>query len=128
MHEMLLYNAARYFDDKGFSTLRLSMYGGGEQSREISKSDVMTHADDIDDVVSFVKKFGAKWVGVVGHSYSGMAIVYSKKQEFDAAILWDPSHTGAYDDPEAIKNLKMVEAARKYDRVVQLGTQCRTAA
>jgi len=106
MHEMLLYNAARYFENEGFSTLRLSMYGGGEKSRNISDSDVMTHASDIDNVVEFVKQQGAEWIGVAGHSYSGMAIVYSIKQQFDAAALWDPTHTDGYEDPQNIKNLK----------------------
>lgn len=106
MHEMLLYNGARYLEKEGFSTLRLSMYGGGEKSRNICDSDVMTHASDIDDVVAFVKDKGSPWVGVAGHSYSGMAIVYSSKQEFEAAALWDPTHTDGYDEPEAVKNLK----------------------
>lgn len=105
MHEMLLYNAARYFEKEGFSTLRLSMYGGGEKSRNITDSDVVTHASDIDDVVSFARKAGAKWIGVAGHSYSGMAIVYSKKQQFDATALWDPTHTDGYDEPQNKKNL-----------------------
>jgi len=106
MHEMLLYNGARYFEKEGFSTLRLSMYGGGENSRKISESDVKTHASDVDDVVAFAKNAGAEWVGVAGHSYSGMAIVYSNKQAFDAACLWDPTHTDGYDEPQAIKNLR----------------------
>lgn len=106
MHEMLLFNAARYFDKEGYATLRLSMYGGGEHSRDIASSDVMTHAADIDTVVSFVKSKGASWVGIAGHSYSGLAIVYSKKQAFDAAALWDPTHTDGYDRPDVIKDLK----------------------
>lgn len=106
MHEMLLYNGARFFEKEGFSTLRLSMYGGGEQSRNISDSDVMTHARSIDDTVSFVKAKGASWVGVAGHSYSGLAMVYSTSQQFNAAALWDPTHTDGYDDPQSIKNLE----------------------
>lgn len=106
MNEMLLYNAARYFEKKGFSTLRLGLYGGGERSRDISKSDVMTHASDIDDVVSFLTKKGTAWVALVGHSFSGMAIVYSRKQAFNAAALWDPTHTDAYEDPKAIQSVE----------------------
>lgn len=105
MHEMLLFNASRYFERKGYSTLRLSMYGGGEKSRDIGKSDVMTHAHDIDAVADYVKSQGAKWVGVAGHSYSGLAIVYTKKQNFEAAALWDPTHTDGYDDPQNVENL-----------------------
>jgi pimeloyl-ACP methyl ester carboxylesterase len=106
MHETLLYNGARYFEKEGFSTIRLSMYGGGEKSRDIADSDVGTHANDIDSVVEYVRKAGVKHVSMIGHSYSGMAIVYSAKQGFDAAVLWDPTHTDGYDQPEAIKNLE----------------------
>jgi pimeloyl-ACP methyl ester carboxylesterase len=106
MHETLLYNGARFFEKEGLSTLRLSMYGGGEKSRDIADSDVTTHANDIDSVVEYVRKKGVKRVVVIGHSYSGMAIVYSAAQDFDLAILWDPTHTNGYDEPEAIKNLK----------------------
>lgn len=105
MHEMLLYNGARYFEKEGFSTLRLSMYGGGENSRNISDSDVITHAADIDDVVAFLRNNGASWVGVVGHSYSGLAIVYSRRQSFDAAALWDPTYSDGYEEPQAKENL-----------------------
>lgn len=105
-HEMLMYNGARYFEKEGFTTLRLSMYGGGEKSRNIADSDVITHAQDIDSVVDFVKGKGAPWIGVAGHSYSGMAIVYSANQLFDSAALWDPTHTDGYDEPHAKKSLE----------------------
>lgn len=106
MHEMLLFNSARHFEREGFATLRLSMYGGGENSRDISDSDVMTHASDMDDVVAYVKKAGSAWTALVGHSYSGLAIIYSKDQHFDASALWDPTHTDSYDDPVAINNIE----------------------
>jgi len=106
MHEMLLYNGARHFDKHKFSTLRLSMYGGGESSRDIAKSDLMTHQADIDSVVSYAREQGASWVGVVGHSFSGLAIVYSKEQNFNAAALWDPTHTDGYKTDIAIKDFK----------------------
>lgn len=106
MHEMLLYNGARYFEKHGYSTLRLSMYGGGEKSRDITASDVITHAHDIDAVVEYLKSKQVSSIGVAGHSYSGLALVYSKKQDFAAAALWDPTHTDGYDEPETIQNLK----------------------
>jgi hypothetical protein len=48
---------------------------------------------------------GSDWICVIGHSYSGMAIMYSQKQAFDAAVLWDPSHTNGYDEPQTIKKI-----------------------
>lgn len=105
MHETLLYNGARFFEKEGFSTLRLSMYGGGEKARNIGKSDLITHAASIDDVVEFANESGSTWIGLAGHSFSGMAIVYSEQQQFNAAALWDPTHSDGYDDLENKKHL-----------------------
>jgi alpha/beta superfamily hydrolase len=43
MHEMLLYNAARYFDKKGIATLRVSLYGDEPDQRDSVDCDVYTH-------------------------------------------------------------------------------------
>jgi pimeloyl-ACP methyl ester carboxylesterase len=106
MHEMLSYNGARFFEKKGYSTLRLSMYGGGENSRDIANSDVITHAKDIDTVVKYLRNQGVEWIGVVGHSYSGMGIIYTEQQDFDSAVLWDPTHTDGYNEGGAIQKFK----------------------
>lgn len=106
MHDLLLFNASRYFEEQGISTLRVSFYGDGEKQRNIGDFGVKTNATDIDTVVGYAKEQGTEWVCVIGHSYSGMAIVYSAKQAFDAAVLWDASHTDGYDEPQAKKNLE----------------------
>lgn len=106
MHDGLLFNAARAFEKKGISSLRVSFYGDGEDQRNINDYDVNNCAEDIDVIVDYVKGKGTQWVSTVGHSYSGMAIVYSKKQQFDGAVLWDPSHTDGYSTLEAQFNLK----------------------
>ena len=106
MHDLLPFNASRYFEQKGISSLRVSFYGHDENQRDIKDCDVNTFAEDIDAVVEYAKANGSPWVCVIGHSYSGMAVIFSEKQQFDAAVLWDPSHTDGYDDPQAIKNLK----------------------
>ena len=106
MHDLLVFNASRYFEKNGFSTLRVSFYGWGKDQREIANFDIKTNAYDIDTIVAYVKENGAKWVAVAGHSYSGMAIVYTKKQRFNAAVLWDPSHTDGYSFEDSKENLK----------------------
>jgi len=106
MHDLLLFNASRYLEKENISTLRVSFYGDEKDQRDIGNFDIKTNALDIDTIVSYVKKKGVKWVGIVGHSYSGMAIVYSQKQAFDAAVLWDPSHTDGYFSPQSIESLK----------------------
>ncbi len=106
MHDLILFNAARYFEKQGIATLRVSFYGDDEKQRNIGDFDVKANAADIDTIVDYAKKQGADWICVVGHSYSGMAIVYSEKQAFDAAVLWDASHTDGYDEPNAKQNLE----------------------
>ncbi|MBI1857328.1 alpha/beta hydrolase [Candidatus Saccharibacteria bacterium] len=106
MHDLLLFNASRFFEKQGFATLRVSFYGDDNKQRNISDFGVKTSAADIDTVVDYVKEQGLERVCVIGHSYSGMAIVYSTKQAFDAAVLWDASHTGGYYELQAKKNLE----------------------
>lgn len=106
MHDLILFNASRYFEEQGIATLRVSFYGDSERQRNIGDFDVKTNAADIDTIVDYVKKQGSEWVCVIGHSYSGMAITYSQKQAFDAAILWDASHTDGYDEPQSKRNLE----------------------
>lgn len=106
MHDLLLFNASRYFEQQGISTLRVSFYGDDEKQRDIGSFDVKVNAADIDAIVAYAKDQGAAWLCVIGHSYSGMAIVYSQAQAFDAAVLWDASHTDGYDERQAKERLE----------------------
>ncbi len=93
MNDLLPYSASRYFEERGLSTLRIDLYGNAVDQRNIKDTTVETIASDIDSAVNFAREQGVEWVGVIGHSYAGMAVLYSLSQAFDAAILWDPSHT-----------------------------------
>lgn len=104
-NDLLLFNAARFFETQGIATFRVSFYGDSQKQRNIGDFGVKTNAQDIDTIVEHLKAQGSQWVCVVGHSYSGMAIVYSQNQAFDAAVLWDASHTDGYDEPQAKQNL-----------------------
>jgi len=106
MHDLLLFNAARFFETREIATLRVSFYGDDAKQRNIGDFDVKTNAADIDTIVDYAREQGADWICVIGHSYSGMAIVYSQMQAFDAAVLWDASHTDGYDEPKAIESLE----------------------
>lgn len=106
MNDLLLFNASRYFEEQGIATLRVSFYGHDDRQRNIGDFGVKENAADIDAVVDFAREQGSKWICVVGHSYSGMAIVYSLKQAFDAAVLWDASHTDGYDQQDSKQNLE----------------------
>jgi dienelactone hydrolase len=50
------------------------------------------HAKDLDAVVDDFCRKGFKKIYVAGHSFGGPMILLSKKQKFDAAVLWDPSY------------------------------------
>lgn len=106
MNDLLLYNASRYFEERGIATLRVSFYGHDDMQRNIGDFSIKENAADVDTVVDFAREQGSKWICVIGHSYSGMAIVYSQKQGFDAAVLWDASHTDGYDQQESKQNLE----------------------
>ncbi|CAN5629768.1 hypothetical protein BH23PAT2_BH23PAT2_05170 [soil metagenome] len=105
-HDLLLFNASRFFEQQGIATLRVSFCDDDNKQRNIGDFGVKINAEDIDIVVDHAREQGSDWVCVIGHSYSGMAIVYSTKQAFDAAVLWDASHTDGYDEPQAKKNLE----------------------
>lgn len=105
MHDLQMFNASRYFDTKGYATLRLSFYGHDDSQRNISDFGVHDNANDIDAAVDYALSKKVPFVAVAGHSFSGLAIVYSKKQKFNTGILWDPTHTDGYNDPDAQSNL-----------------------
>jgi hypothetical protein len=106
MNDLLVFNASRFFEKHGIASLRIGFYGWDEHQRDIKDCYVKTFATDIDATVGYAKHQGANWIGAIGHSYGGLGIVYSKKQQFDAAVLWDPTHTDGYEDPQAKKNLE----------------------
>ena len=105
-NDLLLFNASRFFGQRNIATLRVSFYGDDGYQRNIGDFGVKTNAADIDTIIDFVKKQGAQWTCTIGHSYSGMAIIYSQKQAFNTAVLWDPSHTDGYDEPTSKANLE----------------------
>ena len=77
MNDLLPYYAARYFDDKGLSSLRVDMFGKDPNQRNIEDCSLETMASDVDSIVEYTKTHGAKRVAVIGHSYGGLAILFS---------------------------------------------------
>ncbi len=105
MHDLQMFNASRAMEEAGYASLRVSFYGHADNQRNISDYHVHDCAKDIDAVVEYLHKEGADFIAVVGHSYSGLGIMYTEKQQFDTGILWDSTHTDGYEDPESQKNL-----------------------
>ncbi|MDO8240807.1 MAG: alpha/beta fold hydrolase [Candidatus Moranbacteria bacterium] len=91
MDEHLFYNAARFFEKKGFASLRFNLYGDQDDARKLHECDLQTHAADLDRVVSYLKKKKAQDIFAVGHSYGGPTIFLSDTKNYRALVLWDAS-------------------------------------
>ncbi len=92
MNEHIFFNGARYAEKHGFSSFRFNLYDWRRGARKLQECTLQTHANDLDGVIDFLRRKGAKKVLVVGHSYGGKTILLSKKKDFNAVVLWDPSH------------------------------------
>lgn len=91
--------AARYLYEQGITTLRLAMYDFGAEYRDLLDCTLDTHVADFETVVIWLHDQGVEKVFAAGHSYGGITIIGSKAQ-LDGAVLWDPSHGLAWQDPE----------------------------
>ncbi|MEK7648646.1 MAG: alpha/beta fold hydrolase [Patescibacteria group bacterium] len=91
MDEHIFYNGARYFEGHGISSFRFNLYDWTQGTRKLDISTLALHASDLDFVVKYFRKRGAKKIFVVGHSYGGPTIMKSKDKDFQGVIFWDPS-------------------------------------
>jgi uncharacterized protein len=86
----IFFNGARFFEQNGISTFRFNFYGEGEGARQLNDCSISNHVSDLDAIVSYFRE-KAKNIIVVSHSFGGIVVLSSQKQEFDKAVLWDPS-------------------------------------
>lgn len=91
MDEHMFYNGARYFEKKGFTTLRFDLYNDEDDARRLHECDLKTHSGDLDKVIDYLKRKGARKMYTVGHSYGGPTIMLSDTDNLKAIVLWDPS-------------------------------------
>lgn len=89
MGEHIFHSGARFFQKNGFSVLLWNQYNWQEGARSLGEVTLAQQAQDLDFVVAYARKKGAKKIFVIGHSYGGATILLSKKQDFDGAVLWD---------------------------------------
>lgn len=92
MNEEFYCSATRWFRKRGFSTFRFNLYGHQKDARQLMNCALKTHSADLDTVVGYFRKRGVKKVFVAGHSFGGLTILCSRNQDFDGAVLWDPSY------------------------------------
>ncbi len=92
MDEEFYYSTTRWFRKHGFSTFRFNLYGYQKDARQLMNCTLKIHGADLDKVVRYFKKRGARKIFITGHSFGGLTIFCSRKQNFDGAVLWDPSY------------------------------------
>ncbi|MDP3734303.1 MAG: alpha/beta hydrolase [Nanoarchaeota archaeon] len=92
MDEEFYYSATRWFRKHGFSTFRFNLYGYQKDARQLMNCTLKTHSADLDTVVRYFRKRGVKKIFIAGHSFGGLSIFCSYDQDFDGAVLWDPSY------------------------------------
>lgn len=92
MDENFYHSAVRWFGKHGFSTFRFNLFGHQKDARQLMDCTLKTHSADLDTVVRYFRKRGVKKIFVVGHSFGGLVILCSRDQNFDGAVLWDPSY------------------------------------
>lgn len=88
-NEHQFYNAAKFFPAHGFTTFRFDLYSGEEKGRTLSNCNIKTHAEDLDQVVSYFKNY--RDIYLVGHSLGGPSILWSSQKNIKSIVLWDPS-------------------------------------
>lgn len=84
-------HAASWFSKNGFAAFRFNLYGWQADARQLKDCTLKTHAADLDAIVKYFREQGAKSIFVAGHSFGGVTTLLSQTQEFDKAVLWDPS-------------------------------------
>ena len=92
MIEALHANAAKYFEKQGFSVLRFNLYDWRKGARRMRDCTLKIHGKDIDAVIAYLRKQGAKKIFVIGHSYGAPSILHSVKKDFNGVVFWDGSY------------------------------------
>lgn len=90
MNEHQYFNAAPFFNDKGFATFRFNLYGRESDTRKTSNVSLMDHINDTKDVIDhFSSDF--KEIYLVGHSLGATVVSMIDKSKVKKIVLWDPA-------------------------------------
>lgn len=89
--EHIFYNGARFFEKQGISSFRFNLYSWQDDARIMENCTLSLHGLDLDVVIDYFRKRAVKKIFVAGHSFGGLTILLSQKQDFNAVILWDTS-------------------------------------
>ncbi len=99
------YLAARAFEQAGYCSFRYDQYGFGDDARKFLDCTVLIHVADLELVVGTLRaEQPDRPITVVGHSLGGLTILLTRRRAFDAAVLWDTSHTGIWQERTASRD------------------------
>lgn len=91
MNEAMHYNAARYFEKQGFSSFRFGLYSWQKGARKLHECTFSTHGKDIDTIIAYLHRHGARKIFLVGHSFGWPSILHARSKEVLAVAAWDGS-------------------------------------
>lgn len=81
----------RYFNEKGWDTLRVAFYCSFADARKLKDCTLAIHASDLNTVIAAYKGQYKK-IFAVGHSYGGLTMLFANP-DVDAMSFWDSSFT-----------------------------------
>ena len=108
-NEHQFFNGARFFENNGFSAFRFDLYSWRGDARKLEECTLSLHGQDLDTVIDYFRNKGVKKIFVIGHSFGGLTILLSKKKDFNASVLWDPSH-----NPAVVTSSRYIKELGKY--------------
>lgn len=84
------FNAVPFFLKNGFDTFRFSFYPDEDNARQLSKSSIKTHAEDLLIIINYFEKIYWK-LFLVGHSLGTFVILNTDLTNISKIVLRDPT-------------------------------------
>lgn len=104
-NSLLCWRAARALEQAGYASYRFDLYGYPADARDLLDCTLQIHAHDLDLVVEALRREAPQRpVAVVGHSLGALVVLLSRERAFDAAVLWDASHPGTFEDKDDLQD------------------------
>ena len=84
------FNAASFFNKRGFDTFRFNFYSRKKDSRQLVDSTLTTHIDDLNAVID---KFTGDYdeTILISHSFGGILVPNVELSKVSKIVFWDPS-------------------------------------
>lgn len=90
--ESKYYNGARFFEKKNIATVRFPLYSWESDARKLYTCTMDQHGTDIDTISTYIKKQGAPYVILIGHSMGALCALHAHQSSYDHIVFWDGSY------------------------------------